>query len=133
MRHWLSGVTTLSLASLLFAGCESDTSSSGFAGVTVTGEEEETVSGNRCAVRGHATNAGNNRARVRITWEGKDAQGTVIATSTAEFEVAGFSNLDFGNTVLNSQGQPSSSVFSNNASCAAIHDIDRTSLDVDAI
>jgi hypothetical protein len=133
MRYWLSGVATVSLASLLLAGCGSDSSSSGFASVTLTGEEEETVAGNRCAVKGHATNAGNNRARVRVTWEGKDAQGMVIATSTAEFEVAGFSNFDFGNTKLNSQGQPSSSVFSNNVSCAAIQDVDRKDLDVDAL
>lgn len=117
----------------MLAGCEGDIDSSGFAGVTITGEEEEGVAGNRCAVRGHATNSGNSRARVRIAWEAKNSQGAVIGTSTAEFEVASFSNFDFGNSVLNSQGQPSSGVFSNNVSCASIDDIDRTDLDVEAI
>jgi hypothetical protein len=84
-------------------------------------------------VSGNATNAGNSRARVRITWEAKNSAGTVLGTSTAEFEVAGFSNFRFGNSVLNDQGQPSSGVFSNNLSCAAIADIDRTDLDVEAI
>jgi hypothetical protein len=133
MQHWRSGAVTLSLAGLLLTGCEGDTDSSGFAGVTITGEEEEEVAGNRCAVMGHAINSGNSRARVRIAYEAKNSQGTVIGTSTAEFEVAPFSNFDFGNSVLNSQGQPSSGVFSNNVSCASIDDIDRTDLDVEAI
>jgi hypothetical protein len=133
MRHWRLGAMTMSLAGLLLAGCEGDTDSSGFSSVTITKEEEEVVAGNRCAVKGHATNAGNSRARVRITWEGKNSGGTVIATSTADFEIAPFSDFEFSNTKLNSHGQPSSSVFSNNVSCAAIDDIDRKDLDVDAI
>jgi hypothetical protein len=76
---------------------------------------------------------GNSRARVRISWSAKNAQGADIGSSSAEFEVAGFSNFDFSNTVLNSQGQPSSSVFTNNLSGAAIADIHRDNLDVDAI
>ena len=131
MRHWLGGVATLSLASLLLAGCESDTSSGGFSSVTITGEEKQSVSGNLCAVRGHATNTGNRRARVRITYEAKNS-GNVIATSVAEFEVAPFSNFDFANNVPNSQGQPSSGAFVPPVSCAAIDDVDRQNLDVDA-
>lgn len=133
MRHWFYGAATLTLAAILLAGCEGDTDSSGFSNVTITGEEEEVVTGNRCAVKGNATNSGNSRARVHITYEAKNSSGTVIATSTADFEVAPFSNFTFRNSVLNSQGQPSSSVFSNNVSCAAIEDIDRKDLDVDAI
>ena len=137
MRHGRRGVAALGVAAILgggmLAGCEGDTDTSGFSGVTVTGEEEQTVAGNLCAVRGHATNAGNSRARVRISWEAKNSSGAVIGTSTAEFEVAGFSNFNFGNSVLNNQGQPSSSVFSNGVSCAQIDDIDRTDLDVEAI
>ena len=133
MRHWRHGAATLSLAGLLLAGCEGDTDSSGFATVTITGEEEEVVAGNRCAVKGNATNSGNSRARVRIAYEAKNSQGTVIGTSTAEFEVAPFSNFQFRNSVQNSQGQPSSGVFSNNVSCASIDDIDRKDLDVEAI
>jgi hypothetical protein len=65
---------------------------------------------------------------VRITREAKNS-GNVIATSTTEFEVAPF---DFGNSAQNSQGQPSSSAFVPPMSCAAIDDIDRTDLDVEA-
>jgi hypothetical protein len=82
-------------------------------------------------VKGHATNTGNRRAQVRITYEAKNS-GNAIATSTAEFEVAPFSNFDFGNSVQNSQGQPSSTAFVPPVSCGAIDDIDRTDLDVEA-
>jgi hypothetical protein len=133
MRHAAWGVTALGLAGLLVAGCESDTDSRGLASITITDEDEESVSGNRCAISGNATNSGNSRARVRITWEAKNSQGTVIGTSSADFEVAGFSNSQFGFTKGNSQGQPSSGVFSNNLSCGDIADFDRTGLDVDAI
>ena len=131
MRHWLGDVAMMGLTVLLLAGCESDTSSKGLSSVTITGEEEEVVPGNRCAVKGHATNTGNRRARVRITYEAKHS-GAVIATSTAEFEVAPFSNFDFANSVQNSQGQPSSSAFIPSVSCAIIDDIDRKDLDVEA-
>lgn len=132
MRWWHGGMATLGVATLLLGGCGSDTSSTGFSSVTITGEKEQQVAGNRCAVQGHATNSGNNRARVHLSYDAKDSIGTVIATSTAEFEVAPFSNFDFSNSVLNSEGQPSSGVFSNNASCAAIDEIHRTNLDVGA-
>jgi hypothetical protein len=77
------------------------------------------------------THTGNRRARVRITYEGKNS-GNVIATSVAEFEVAPFSNFDFANNVANSQGQPSSGAFVPPVSCAAIDDISRRDLDVEA-
>lgn len=131
MRHWVSGAVLAGIAVALLAGCDGDTSTRGFSNVTITGEEEQTVSGNRCAVRGHATNTGNRPARVRITYEGKSS-GNVIATSVAEFEVAPFSNFDFANNVNNSQGQPSSGAFVPPVSCAAIDNIDRKNLDVEA-
>ena len=133
MRYGARGAVALGLASLLVSGCESDTDSGGLASITITDEDEESVPGNRCAVSGNATNTGNQRARVRITWNAKNGQGAVIATSTADFEVAPFSNFQFGNTNGNSQGQPSSGAFVPPVSCAAIADIDRTDLDVDAI
>jgi hypothetical protein len=133
MRRWRIGAAVVSISGCLLAGCEGDTDSSGFASVSITGEEEETVAGGGCAVRGNATNVGNSRARVRIAYEAKGSSGTVIATSTAEFEVAPFSNFDFGNSVLNGQGQPSSGAFVPPVSCADIEDIDRTDLDVEAI
>jgi hypothetical protein len=131
MRYRSGGAAIASITIVLLAGCEGDTSSRGFSNVTITGEDEQTVAGNRCAVRGHATNTGNRRARVRITYEGKSS-GNVIATSVAEFEVAPFSNFDFANNVANSQGQPSSGAFVPPVSCAAIDDIDRKDLDVEA-
>ena len=131
MRHWLGGAAMAGLAALLLAGCESDTSSKGLSSVTITGEAEESVPGNLCAVKGHATNTGNRRAHVRITYEAKNS-GNVIAMSTAEFDVAGFSNFDFAHSVQNSQGQPSSSAFIPPVSCATIDDIHRKDLDVQA-
>ena len=89
------------------------------------------AAGNGCAVRGHATNTGNRRARVRITYDAKNS-GNVIAPSVAEVEVAPFSNFDFANNVVNSQGQPSSGTFVPPVSCAAIDDISRRDLDVEA-
>ena len=131
MRHWMSGATMAGLATLVLMGCEGDTSSKGFSSVTISGEERESLPGNRCAVRGHATNTGNRRARVHLAYEAKSA-GNTIATSTADFEVAPFSNFDFGNTIQNSQGQPSSAAFVPPVSCGAIDDIRRTELDVEA-
>jgi hypothetical protein len=132
MRHWRRGAAAMSLVGLALAGCEGDTSSSGFASVTITDEEEELAAGGGCAVSGNATNAGNRRAHVVIRYEARNSAGAVIATSTAEFDVAGFSNFEFRNSVANSQGQPSSGAFSGNVSCAAIDAIERTDLDVDA-
>jgi hypothetical protein len=131
MRYRVGGPAIAGTVAALLAGCEGDTSSKGFSNVSITGEEEQTVAGNLCAVRGHATNTGNRSARVRITYEARNS-GNVIATSVAEFEVAPFSNFDFANNVNNSQGQPSSGTFVPPVSCAAIDDFDRRDLDVGA-
>jgi hypothetical protein len=131
MRHWMSGAALAGLAALLTVGCNTDSSSNGFSSVTVTGEDRESVPGDRCAVKGHATNTGNRRARVHLAWDAKRA-GNTIAMSTADFEVAPFSNFDFGNSVPNSQGQPSSNAFVPPVSCSAIDEIRRSTLDVEA-
>jgi uncharacterized protein (DUF58 family) len=133
MRYWLGGVAMLSLTGLLLAGCESDTNSRGLASVTITDEEEQAVAGNLCAIKGHATNGGNRRARVKLAYDAKNSQGTTTGTSTGEFEVAPLSNFDFRNSVLNNLGQPSSTVFTNNLSCAAIDHFRRTDLEVEVL
>lgn len=120
-------VVLLALAGGLVVGCGSrgDTTSEGAFQVVITDERLETVGGNLCAVRGNATNGGNVRARVELEYEAVNATGAVIGTSTASFEVAGFSNFDFRNSKTNSAGQPSSTVFTNNLSCAGISDFRR--------
>ena len=124
MRYWVGGAAIAGMAVVLLAGCESDTSSKGFSNVSITGEEEQTVAGNRCAVRGHATNTGNRRARVRITYEGKNS-GNVIATSVGRVRGRAVLELRLREQRRNSQGQPSSGAFVPPVSCAAIDDIDR--------
>lgn len=131
MRYWLGAAPMAGLAMVLLTGCGSDSSSRGLSSVTITGEEGQTVSGGGCAVHGHATNTGNRRAHVHLAYAAHRS-GAVIATSTADFDVDPFSNFDFGNTVPNSQGQPSSTAFAPNVSCANIDDFSRTALDVEA-
>jgi hypothetical protein len=124
--------TAIALASSLVAGCggRGGTTSEGAFQITITNEELETVQGNLCAVRGNATNLGNVRTRVALTYEALNATGAVMGTSTASFEVSGFSNFEFRNARLNSAGQPSSTVFSNGLACSAIANFRRTRTDV---
>jgi hypothetical protein len=112
-------------------GCEGDSSSSGVSLVTVSREELETVSGGGCAVRGHATNTGNVRARVRLAYEARNAAGAVIGTSTSAFEVAAFSDFEFAFGKGNQDGQPSSTPFSNGLACGGIQKFERVDTDVD--
>jgi hypothetical protein len=128
VRRWLV-VGLLGLTGLL-AGCDSTSSSGGFSNVTITQEELETIPGNLCAVKGHATNAGNLTVDVHIDWEARNATGGVIGTSSASFRIAPFSNFDFGFSKGNQNGQPSSGPFSNNLACAGISSFKRTNLDV---
>jgi uncharacterized protein with von Willebrand factor type A (vWA) domain len=60
---------TVAAVAALLAGCGGDTGSSGVTLVSITAEDLETISGNRCAMKGHATNTGNARARVRLRYE----------------------------------------------------------------
>jgi len=111
------------------ANCTGTSSSSGASEVAITGEDTQSV-GNLCAIKGHATNVGNLRVNVSISYEAQNAAGVAIGTSTAFFQIAAFSNFDFGPTQSNDQGQPSSGTFSNNLSCSAIASFRRTNLDV---
>jgi len=130
-RRW-QGPVVLALAGSLVAGCGSHggTTSEGAFQVAITDERLETVAGNRCAVRGNATNAGNVRAHVELAYEALNASGVVIGTSSASFEVAAFSNFEFSNAKLNSAGQPSSTVFTNNLACAGISNFRRVRTDI---
>jgi hypothetical protein len=112
------------------ASCGGTSSSSGGSEVVITDEDRQSVPGNLCAIQGHATNVGNLRIRVTVSYEARDTNGTAIGTSTASFEVAAFSNFDFGFDHLNDQGQPSSGPFSNGLSCSAISSFRRTNVDV---
>ena len=114
-------LAVLTLAALAGCGDKGGTSSSGAFQVTFTDERLQTVQGNRCAVRGNATNVGNVRARVGLTYEARDASGAVIGTATASFEVTGFSNFDFTTTP-----------FSNDVPCSAISNFRRSRTDVNA-
>jgi hypothetical protein len=129
-RMWRIAVMVASVGVLL-GGCgHSGTSSSGVFDVVITDEDLETTAGNQCSVKGHATNTGNLRARVELTYEALNATGAVIGTSTGSFEVSPFSNFDFGNSKGNSAGQPSSTVFSNGLACSGISNFRRTRTDV---
>ncbi len=129
MRHrgWRVAAV-VALAGVLVAGCggHGGTSSSGAFEVAITDERLETVEGDQCAVKGHATNVGNLRARVELTYEARDATGGVIGTSTASFEVSPFSNFGFSHDKLNSAGEPASTVFSDGLACAGISSFKRT-------
>ncbi len=115
----LLAVLTLSV----IAGCgnKGGTTSSGAFQVTLTDERLQTAPGNLCAVRGNATNVGNVRARVALTYEALDASGTVIGTTTASFEVAPFSNFDL-----------TTAPFSNNLACSGISNFRRSQTNVTA-
>jgi len=126
-KTWMWGGSVALVASALLAGCSGGTSSSGVRLVTITGEELEIADGNRCAVRGNATNSGNVSAKVDLAYEARSATGAVIGTSTASFEVAPFSNFEFRHSKLNSQGQPSSETFTNDLACDGISNFKRTS------
>ena len=130
MRHWLTGGIFLVLATGLLAGCSSTSTGSGASSVAITDESLQTISGNLCAVKGHATNVGNLTVNVTIQYEALSATGAVIGTSTASFQIAPFSNFDFSNSKANQNGQPSSGTFSNGLACAGISNFKRTNLDV---
>ena len=131
MRWTGRGAMTIALAASLLAGCgRSGTTSSGAFDVNFTDERLETVAGNRCAVKGNATNAGNVRAQVSLAYEALNASGAVIGTSSAAFQVAPFSNFEFSNGKLNDASQPSSTVFTNDLACSAIATFRRTQTNV---
>ncbi len=130
MQRWLSCGLFIALAGSILAGCGGTTSGSGASEVAITEESLETVQGNLCAVRGHATNVGNLTVNVTIRYEALNASGAVIGTSTAAFQIAPFSNFDFSNSKGGNLGQPSSSIFTNNLGCSGISNFKRVDVDV---
>ena len=120
------------LAALASCGGHGGTTSSGAFEVAITDEDLQITGANLCAVEGNATNAGNVRARVELTYEALNASGAVIGTSTASFEVAPFSNFRFGPSKLNADGQPSSGTFDNGVACAGISRFRRSRTHVSA-
>jgi hypothetical protein len=114
-------LAVLALAALAGCGDKGGTTTSGAFQVAFTDERLDTVQGNLCAVRGNATNVGNVRARVALTYEARDGSGAVIGTATASFEVAPFSNFDFTTTP-----------FSNNSPCSGISSFRRSRTDIGA-
>jgi hypothetical protein len=131
MRRGWQVVTGIALAAVVAGGCGSrgGTTSSGAFQVTFVDERTESI-GNQCAVRGNAQNLGNVRAQVDLTYEALNASGAVIGTSTASFEVTGFSNFEFRNGQTNNLGQPSSTVFDSSISCSAISNFRRTQTNI---
>ncbi len=107
----------LLLATAVLGGCHGGTSSSGVFEVVFT--DERLVTASSCAVRGNATNTGNLRARVELSYEAKNASGDVIGTASASFEVSPFSNLEF-----------TTDAFSNGLACAGISSFRRSRTDV---
>jgi hypothetical protein len=128
-RYRVLGLALVMMAAAMGAGCGGGTTSSGGFEVAITAQELQNV-GSLCAVKGNATNAGNVTAQVDLTYDAKNAAGAVIGTSTASFQVSGFSNFEFSNSKGNNLGQPSSTVFSNGLSCSAISSFERTRTDV---
>ena len=114
-------LAVLALAAIAGCGDKGGTTSSGVFQVVFTDERLVSVQGPLCAVRGNASNGGNVRARVGLTYEARDAAGAVIGTATASFEVAPFSNSDFTSTP-----------FTNNLSCSGISNFRRSRTDVNA-
>jgi hypothetical protein len=119
----VSVIPLLALLAIFPAACgkHGGTTSSGAFEVALTDERLQTVQGNSCAVRGHATNVGNVRSRVELTYEARNASGAVIATSTASFEVAPFSDNDF-----------TTSAFDGGVACSGISSFRRSRTNITA-
>ncbi len=130
MWFWLERGFLVVMAGAVLAGCGGTTSSSGGSEVVITDEDLQTVAGNLCAVKGHATNVGNLRINVTIQYEARNATGAVIGTATATFQIAPFSNFDFSNATRNNLGQPSSGAFTNGLACGGISAFKRVNVDV---
>jgi hypothetical protein len=118
-RHAFLLLILVAVAVLAGCGKHGGMTSAGAFEVAITDERRQGLAGNLCAIRGNATNVGNVRARVDLTYEARNAAGAVIGMATASFEVAPFSNLDF-----------TSNPFSNNLACSSVADFARTGTDI---
>jgi hypothetical protein len=134
MRHQAGrGVGATLLAGLL-VGCGGGHSSNSATSseVSITNEELQLAGGdaNLCAVKGTATNGGSRTLRVTVNYEALDPSDHVVGASTASFEVSGFSTFAFSQERVNSDGQPSSSIFSNGLPCRSVWNFRRVGIHV---
>ena len=124
----------------LLGGCggshssQSSNSATSTSSVSITSEQLALAMGsaNLCAVKGTATNGGSQTVRVTVVYEALDPSDHVIGSSTASFDVSGFSSFAFGHETMNADGQPSSSIFSNGLSCREVWNFRRVGVQVAA-
>lgn len=131
MRHQAGLGLGATLLVGLLVGCGGGHSSNS-AEVSITNEQLQKAEGNAnlCAVKGTATNGGSRTLRVTVNYEALDPSDHVIGTSTASFEVSGFSTFAFSHETVNSEGQPSSSIFSNGLPCRSVWNFRRVGIQV---
>ena len=131
MRAGIYRMAVVIVAAGVLAGCGSTTNSGGSSSITLTDESRQIVlQGNQCAIQGTATNVGNLTVNVTIRYEALNVAGVPVGSSSAEFQVAPFSDFAYGPTKLNHLGQPSSGPFTNGLSCLGFASFVRVFLDV---
>ena len=140
MRHRAGRGFGATLLVGLLVGCggghssHSSNSATATSAVSITSEQLTLAMGsaNLCAVKGTATNGGSQTVRVTVAYEALDPSDRVIGSSTASFDVSGFSTFTFSQETRNADGQPSSSTFSNGLSCRSVWNFRRAGVQVTA-